>query len=87
MPKIASYDFKSHPLSGFRADAMDRIRRNGEYDSYRWYINNAAGVPMVALSYTSGLMHALYPEYGKIAWEFFRHYSRDRKNGAILYAQ
>jgi len=85
MPKIASFDFKGYPLSGFRADAMDRIRRNGEYDSYRWYINNAAGVPMVAVSYTSGLMHALYPEYGKIAWEFFRHYSRDRKSGAINY--
>jgi poly(3-hydroxybutyrate) depolymerase len=85
MPKIGGYDFTRHPVNGFRADAMDRLRRNGEYDSYRWYINNAAGVPMVAVSYTSGLMHALYPEYGKIAWEFFRHYSRDRKSGAIAY--
>jgi hypothetical protein len=85
MPKIASFDFDRYPLDGFRADAMDRIGRNDEYDSHRWYINNAGGVPMVALSYTQGLMHALYPEYGKIAWEFFRHYSRDGKSGAIAY--
>ncbi len=85
MPRIASYDFVRYPINGFRADAMDRIKRNGEYDSYRWYINDAAGVPMVALSYTKGLMHALYPEYGKIAWDFFRHYSRDPKSGAIAY--
>ena len=43
------------------------------------------GVPMVAVSYTEGLVHALYPEYGKIAWEFLKHYSRDQKTGAIRY--
>jgi poly(3-hydroxybutyrate) depolymerase len=84
MPPI-SFDFVRYPVNGFRADAMDMIRRNGEYDSYRWYINNAAGDPMVALSYTKGLMHALYPEYGKIAWEFFRHYSRNPRTVAIEY--
>jgi hypothetical protein len=40
---------------------------------------------MVALSYTQGLMHALYPEYGKIAWEFFRHYARKPGTGEIEY--
>jgi poly(3-hydroxybutyrate) depolymerase len=84
MPQ-ASYDFARYPVNGFRADAMDRIRRNGEYDSYRWYIHDAGGMPMVALSYTKGLMHALYPEYGKIAWEFFRHYSRKPGTGEIEY--
>ncbi len=84
MPEL-SYDFTRNPVNGFRADAMDRIRRNGEYDSYRWYIHNPAGVPMVALSYTKGLMHALYPEYGKIAWEFFRDYARNPRTGAIEY--
>jgi poly(3-hydroxybutyrate) depolymerase len=86
MPTIGSFDFERYPVAGFRADAMDRILRNGEYDSFRWYINNASGVPMVAVSYTKGLMHALYPEYGKIAWEFFRHYSRERRSGAVVYA-
>ncbi len=87
MPTIGSFDFERYPVVGFRADAMDRILRNGEYDSFRWYINNASGVPMVAVSYTRSLMHALYPEYGKIAWEFFRHYSRDRRSGAVVYAR
>lgn len=85
MPAIDTFDFDRYPLVGFRADTMDRLRRNGEYDSYRWYIHDAAGVPMVAVSYTSSLMHALYPEYGKIAWEFFRHYSRNPRTGAIGY--
>ena len=40
---------------------------------------------MVAVSYTMDLMHALYPEYGKIAWDFFKHYSRDPKTGEIKY--
>jgi len=31
------------------------------------------------------LAHALYPEYGKLAREFFKHYSRDQKTGAIKY--
>jgi pimeloyl-ACP methyl ester carboxylesterase len=84
MPQV-SFDFTRNPINGFRSDAMDQIKRNGEYDSYRWYIHNPAGVPMVALSYTKGLMHALYPEYGKIAWEFFRDYARSDKTGAIEY--
>ena len=85
MKRIDAYDFKTYPVNGFKADRMVRVRLNGEYDSYRWYLNDADGVPMVALSYTMNLQHALYPEYGKIAWEFFRHYSRDRKTGAIKY--
>ncbi len=85
MKRIDAYDFKTYPANGFKADRMVRVRLNGEYDSYRWYVNNADGIPMVALSYTMNLQHALYPEYGKIAWEFFRHYSRDRNTGAIRY--
>ncbi len=85
MKRIDAYDFKNYPVNGFKADRMVRVKLNGEYDSYRWYLNDAAGVPMVALSYTMNLQHALYPEYGKIAWEFFKHYSRDRKTGAIKY--
>lgn len=84
MPPIR-FDFDRYPVSGFNGDSMDRIRRNGEYDSYRWYVHSAAGVPMVALSYTKGVMHALYPEYGKIAWEFVRHYARNSRTAAIEY--
>jgi hypothetical protein len=40
---------------------------------------------MVALNYTEHLIHALYPEYAEIAWDFVKHYSRDQKTGAIKY--
>ena len=82
MKTINAYDFKTFPVNGFKADSMVRVKLNGEYDNYRWFLNNADGVPMVALAYTTSLIHALYPEYGKIGWEFFKHYSRDQKTGA-----
>ncbi len=85
MKKIDAYDFKTYPVNGFKADSMLRVKLNDEYDNYRWYLNDSDGVPMVALAYTTNLAHALYPEYGKIAWEFFKHYSRDQKTGAIHY--
>jgi pimeloyl-ACP methyl ester carboxylesterase len=85
MKKIDAYDFKAYPVAGFKADHMIRVKLNGEYDNYRWYLNDADGVPMVAVAYTMNLQHALYPEYGKLAWEFFKHYSRDQKTGVIKY--
>ena len=87
MKQIEAYDFETYPVIGFKTDRMIRIKSNGEYDTYRWYLNDADGVPMVAVSYTMNLQHALYPEYGKIAWEFFKHYSRDQETGAIKYNQ
>lgn len=83
--KTVEYDFKTYPICGFKADRIIRILSNGEYNTHRWYINDDKGVPMVAISYTENLQHALYPEYGKIAWEFFKHYSRDQKTGEIKY--
>ncbi len=85
MKKIDAYDFKAYPISGFKADKIVTIKLNGEYNNTRWYINNSEGVPMVALSYTENLNHALYPEYAKIAWDFAKHYSRDQKTGEIHY--
>ena len=85
MKPIDAYDFKTYPVNGFKADSMLRVKLNGEYDNCRWYVNDANGVPMVALAYTMNLAHALYPEYGKIGWEFCKHYSRDQKTGAIKY--
>ena len=31
------------------------------------------------------LIHALYPEYGKLGWEWARKFSRDQKTGAIRF--
>ena len=47
--------------------------------------DDAQGVPMVAISYTENLNHALYPEYAKIFWNFSKHYSRNQKTGRIQY--
>ncbi|MEJ2111125.1 MAG: prolyl oligopeptidase family serine peptidase [Acidobacteriota bacterium] len=85
MDGIDAYDFKAYPVNGFKADRMVRVKLNGEYDCYRWYLDDADGIPMIALAYTMNLQHALYPEYGRIAWEFFKHYSRDRRTGKIQY--
>jgi len=85
MNKIDAFDFKTYPIAGFKADRIEKVKLNGEYGNTRWYIDNADGVPMVAISYTENLNHALYPEYAKIAWEFAKHYSRDQKTGAIQY--
>ena len=85
MKKIEPFDFKTYPVNGFKADRIERIKLNNEYDNYRWYLNDADGVPMVALNYTENLIHALYPEYGKVAWEYMKRFSRDQKTGAIKY--
>jgi poly(3-hydroxybutyrate) depolymerase len=80
-----TYDFKTYPLTGFKADRIEKIKLNGEYNNTRWYIDNADGIPMVAVSYTENLNHALYPEFAKIFWNFSKHYSRDQKTGQIKY--
>jgi predicted esterase len=85
MKKMDAFDFNAYPVAGFKADRIENVKLNNEYKNTSWYINNADGVPMIALSVTEGLVHALYPEYGKIMWNFARHYSRDQKTGAIKY--
>ena len=85
METIEPYDFKAWPVNGFKADYMIKVKVNGEYDNTSWVLNDKDNIPMVAVNYTMNLKHALYPEYGKIAWDFFRHYSRDQKSGNIIY--
>jgi hypothetical protein len=85
MKPIEAFDFKTYPINGFKADLTERVTLNGEYENTRWYLNDANGVPMVALAYTASLIHALYPEYGKVGWDFAKHFSRDQKTGAIQY--
>ena len=58
MKPIDAFDFKTYPVNGFKADRTERTRLNGEYDNYRWYIDDAGGIPMVALAYTENLVHA-----------------------------
>ena len=80
-----NFDFGAYKLSGFKGDSWTVETLNNEYASHTWYLNNNKGVPMVALNYVKDLIHALYPEYAKIAWEYMKHFSRDQKTGAIKY--
>jgi hypothetical protein len=80
-----SFDFKAYPKCGFQADAWSGTLVNNEYRNSIWYLNNKDGVPMVALNYTEGLIHALYPQYASMAWDYLTRFSRDQKTGAIKY--
>ncbi len=80
-----TYDFKAYPKCGFRADSWSETLLNDEYKNFVWYLNNRQGVPIVALNYTADLIHALYPQYASMAWDYLIHFSRDQKSGAIIY--
>ena len=80
-----TFDFDTYKLSGFKGNSWTVETLNNEYASLTWYLNNDKGVPMVALNYVKDLIHALYPEYATIAWEYMKHFSRDQKTGEIRY--
>ena len=80
-----SFDFNAHPKIGFTADAWSATHLNGEDESYVWYLKNKKDIPMVALSYTQNHIHALYPGYANVAWDYMKDFSRDQKSGAIEY--
>jgi len=78
-------DFGAYPVMGFAGDKYVADVVNDEFSRETWYFNNAAGEPRVAFCRTKGLIHALYPEYGVMFWNFAKHYSRDRATGKIVY--
>lgn len=80
-----TYDFEANPVIGYEADRTVNVLLNNEYRNTTWYRNNEEGVPMVAVHYTEGLIHALYPEYAKLAWNFMKQYSRNQETLAIEY--
>jgi pimeloyl-ACP methyl ester carboxylesterase len=86
MKAVDAFDFAAYPIAGFKADRIATVTLNNEYQNTRWYLNNKDGIPMVALSFTRGLVHALYPEYAKVMWDFAKHYSRNQETGAIEYS-
>ena len=85
--KKIEYDFETYPISGFEGDRYTETTLNGEYQNMTWLLDNADGVPMVGISYTQDLVHALYPEYAKVFWNFVKHYSRNQETGAIEYTE
>ena len=40
---------------------------------------------MVGMNVTEKLIHALYPEYGRIAWDYIKHFSRNPETLEIEY--
>ncbi len=80
-----NFDFETYKLSGFKGNSWTVETLNNEYASYTWYLTDNKGVPMVALNYVKDLIHALYPEYARIAFEYMKHFSRDPRTGAIQY--
>ena len=80
-----AYDFDTYRYFGAKADIYEETRLNNEYTNRMWLLCSDNGVPMVGLSVTDFLPHGLYQEYGKIAWNFMKHYSRNQKTGAIEY--
>ena len=78
------YDFVTYPYAGFKADTERFITVNGEYGNYTYFMLKD-GVPMVGVTITEYLNHALYPEYGKLAWDFAKHYSRNTETYDVIY--
>ena len=85
MAEIENFDFDTYPVVGFKADRWTSKTLNNEYRNQTWYLNNAKGIPTVAVSYTDSLVHALYPEYSKVAWNFMKHYTRNLETGEVEY--
>ncbi len=82
---VGEFDFEAYPLSGFKGDCLVVRMLNNEYKNYTWYLENSKGEPVMALSVTEDLIHALYPEFGKIMWDFAKHFSRDPETFEITY--
>ena len=81
------FDFDTYLHSGFAGDVYTCELVNGEYYNHTWLLRNADGIPMVGLNVTEDLVHALYPEYGEIIWNFYKHYRRDPETKAIEYSE
>lgn len=79
------YDFDTYRYFGAKADIYLETKLNNEYTNRMWYLKNSAGVPMLGYSVTDFLPHGLYPEYGKLAWNFLKHYTRNLTTGQIEY--
>ncbi len=79
------YDFETYPLSGFKGDIYRETMVNDEYPLYQWFFLNGEGAPMVGLSIIEFIPHGLYQEYARIAWNYFKQFSRDPETKEISF--
>ena len=84
---VEEFDFVKYPVIGRPFDSFRLTTINGEWRNGEWLINNAKGVPMIGMNVTEYLQHSLWPGYGDIAYNFFRHYRRNRETGEIIYTE
>jgi len=96
MDKFAAYnktkafgepDYVKYPVSGIPSDVEIHRLLNDEYMTHAYFMNDADGVPMVGISFTEGLQHALYPSYAFLAWDYMEHFSRDLETWEITYTE
>ncbi len=80
----AEADFEAYPYIGYPCDVRSEKVLNGEFINRSWFYEKD-GVPMVGLTVTEGLVHALYPEYGNLMWDYAKHFSRDPETKEIIY--
>ena len=85
MEALGAPDYDAYGMLGFKADHFRQIKVNNEFKNYTWLFDNADGVPMAGVNITDFLPHGLYPEYGKVAWDFMQHYSRDPETLDVIY--
>ncbi len=84
---VEAFDFVNYPVIGRPYDSFSLTTVNGEWRNGEWLIDNAEGVPMVGLNVTEYLQHSLWPGYGDICYNFFRHYRRCAETGKIVYTE
>lgn len=82
-----TYDFAAYPIVGFKADAFFKDTLNNEHERLMWYKYNDKGIPMLAINFTRDLIHALYPQYAKIGWDYLKHFSRNPETGEVIYTE
>lgn len=80
-----SFDFEKYPFVGQPTDSMEIRTINGEWRNFDWVLRGPKGFQMMGLNVTEYLQHSLWPGYGDLAWDFFRHYRRDSASGEIVY--
>ena len=82
--ETADFDFDAYPYFGLKADKIIMDTVNDEFPRTTYYLNKD-GVPLYAFTYVFDMVHALYPEYGRIMWDYLKCFSRDQATGEIIY--
>ncbi len=83
--ETADFDFDAYPYFGLKADKIVKDTVNDEFPRDTYYLYNEEGVPLFAFTYVWDMIHALYPEYGRIMWDYLKCFSRDQATGEIIY--